>query len=73
VSLPAALPAELWLCKKEGEWPVQCFTNEAHVIWWLENGKDAMDRCHAWRVTLATATEVEYVPPGEAILKDRLP
>jgi hypothetical protein len=72
MSLPAALPLILWLGKKDGEWPVECFTSEAHVIAWLsQDGNSMLRRRHAWRVMLASATEVEYVPPGEAQLKDR--
>ena len=62
-------PNELYLGTIEGEWPVQAFTNENHVISWLQEKGD--HRRHAWKVHLDEVTEKVLTPPVAARLVAR--
>jgi hypothetical protein len=64
-------PDELYLGTIEGEWLVQAFTAETHVVSWLsEKG----DHCrHAWKVHLDEVTEMVLTPPVAARLTEKEP
>lgn len=50
-------PTQLWLGMIEGQWPVQAFTVESHVIHWLTTGP-ALERRRAWPATVTLGPEV---------------
>lgn len=70
--IPNDLPAEVWLGKNEGEWPIHVMTSEAAVELWLGQKHeparaDRPYRRHVWRVKLEVLHEVELVEPAPYI------
>ena len=60
------LPEELWLGKADGQWPVQAFTKEGHLMTWLseKNGEIQSRPRRAWKVRVEVIEEVELVRPA---------
>lgn len=58
-------PKEVLLGLTMGQWPVQCFTVDAHATHWL--GEDPNNR-KLYRVRVINPVELEYIPPGDARL-----
>lgn len=52
-----------------GEWPVHCFTVEAHAIHWAQDLK-AGETKYLWRARLTDLVPVEVVPPPPAMLRE---
>lgn len=59
------LPEELWLGVCIGQWPVQAFINEGHLMGWLgEKGQETQSYPRrAWKVRIEVIEEVEIVKP----------
>lgn len=60
------LPEELWLGISTGQWPVQTFINEGHLMTWLseKTGETQSYPRRAWKVRIEIIEEVELVRPA---------
>lgn len=60
------LPEEMWLGVNIGQWPVQAFINEGHLMTWLgeKTGETQSYPRRAWKVRIEVIGEVELVRPA---------
>jgi hypothetical protein len=68
------IPAELWIGKEDGKWPVEVFTNEAHVVSYLSGASRGGAARRVWRAQVHLTAAVRLVEPKpyltESVLGD---
>lgn len=67
-------PANFYLGKIEGEWPLEMMMTEAAALTWYREKLQVLSphdrkKIRLWRVTKVEANFMEYVPPSNPSLK----
>lgn len=62
-------PAELWLGKEDGAWPIHAFTMESHATIWMTETETARKR-RVWKADIRLVAEYRLVPAIGARLEE---
>ena len=53
------LPAEMWFGTVRGEWPIRCWSSEAHALAWMQGERSGV----VWKASIVDPVQYRLVEP----------